>query len=61
MNAVKVVQYPVAFIEIVPDALPPDIDPPPPVVTWDVNDLHNLLGHAHLMHLNAVLSIITLC
>jgi hypothetical protein len=31
----------------VPDAPPPDIDPPPPVVTWDVNDLHNLLGHAH--------------
>jgi hypothetical protein len=47
MNAVEVVPGPDAFVEIVLDAPPPDIDPPPPVVTWDVNDLPKLLGHAH--------------
>jgi hypothetical protein len=37
MNGVEVVPDPDAFAEIIPDAPPPDIDPPPPVVTWDVN------------------------
>jgi hypothetical protein len=47
LNAVEVVLDPDAFSEQVPDA--PLLDPPlpPPVVTWDVNDLHNLFGHAH--------------
>jgi hypothetical protein len=48
LNAVKVFPDPDSFVEQVPDAPPPDIDPslPHPVVTWDVNDLHSLLGHA---------------
>jgi hypothetical protein len=48
LHAVEVVPDPNAFVELIPDAPPPDIDPPPPVVTWDVNDLYNLLGPAHL-------------
>jgi hypothetical protein len=49
LSDVEVVPDPEASAEPVPDAPPPANDPttPPPVVTWDVNDLHNLLRYAH--------------